>query len=89
MYRYGHSRIDQKATDSNLSSKEVMNDGAGGGIRTPHCTGLQCKFNAVDNPKLNVQDRKDGISALLLPASVSRSLSDAAYSHDNREVFVY
>jgi hypothetical protein len=65
-----------------------MNDGAGGGIRTPHCTGFQCKFNAVDSPKLNFLFHRAGQAALLLPFSVSKKLYDAAYSHGNQEVFV-
>jgi len=35
MYRYGHLRIDQKATVPYLRVKEVMDCGGGGGTRTP------------------------------------------------------
>jgi len=52
MYRYGHLRIDQKATVPYLRVKEVMNHGAGGGIRTPQprpYDGMNCMLQTALN----------------------------------------
>jgi hypothetical protein len=64
-----------------------MNDGVGGGIRTPRFTD-SIKNNAVDNPKLNFLFHRAAQAALLLPVFVSRMLYDVSYNRDSLEVFL-
>lgn len=52
-YRYDHLRVTENATAALKGATEVMNDGAGSGIRTTRPTASNAITNAVDSLKLD------------------------------------